>query len=202
VAIDALSDDGSERPAARGLRVRLGRAKYVLQRIVVRYVLLPLRGVRVHPTVEFRNVHFDGGPVVIENHCRLMGYPRMRIGRGVHVGPHVHAQGDITIDDGVWIGPRTTLWGRDHGFEPGVPIRSQPHRTEPIRIERDAEVGAGSIVLRGVTVGARARLGAGSVCTRDVMPDARVAGSPAKAVVDGGPTLAGAGAGRESDEDG
>lgn len=47
-------------------------------------------------------------------------------------------------------------------------------------IGHDVWLGAGAIVLRGVTVGDGAVVGAGSVVTRDVPPYAVVAGAPAK----------------------
>lgn len=51
---------------------------------------------------------------------------------------------------------------------------------QPIVIQDDAWVGAGALVLRGVTIGARAVVGAGSVVTRDVPPETIVVGNPAR----------------------
>ena len=109
-----------------------------------------------------------------------MGNPRLRVGRDVRIGPGVHMQGDIALGDRTEIGARVVFWGRDHGIEPGTPIRWQPHRTEPIRIGADVEIGAGALVLRGVVVGDGARIGAGAVCTKDVPAGARVGGAPAR----------------------
>ena len=141
--------------------------------------VLALRGIRVHPTSVLGNVEFDG-PAIVEAHCRLMGSPRLKVGRNAHFGPHVHCQGDIVLGDDVWVGPRVTIWGRDHGIEAGTPICQQPHRTEPIRVGCDVEIGAGSILLRGITIGDGARLRSGSVCTQDVASGAVVSGSPAQ----------------------
>ena len=167
-----------EPPPPTGLRWLLARVKGEVVHWVERR-RRALRGVRVHPTAECDNVVFRG-PAVVEAHCRLKGNPVFVVGAGVHVGPHVHGQGEIEIGDGSYVGPRTTLWGRDHGIEPGSPIHSQPHRTAPIRIGERVEIGAGAVLLRGVTVGAGARVGAGSVCTRDVAPGSVVVGSPAR----------------------
>ena len=54
-----------------------------------------------------------------------------------------------------------------------------PLRTRPVVIEDDVWVGIGAIVLKGVTIGAGARVEPGAVVTRDVAPGARVAGNPA-----------------------
>ena len=52
--------------------------------------------------------------------------------------------------------------------------------TAPIRIADDVLIGAKVIVLKGVTIGARAIVGAGSVVTRDIPADEIWAGNPAK----------------------
>jgi acetyltransferase-like isoleucine patch superfamily enzyme len=51
--------------------------------------------------------------------------------------------------------------------------------TAPVVIEDDAWIGIGAIVLKGVRIGAGARVEAGAVVTRDVPPGATVAGNPA-----------------------
>jgi UDP-2-acetamido-3-amino-2,3-dideoxy-glucuronate N-acetyltransferase len=49
-------------------------------------------------------------------------------------------------------------------------------------IKRGATVGAGAVVLPGVTIGERAMVGAGAVVTKDVEPDTVVVGNPARVV--------------------
>ncbi|MBQ3301685.1 MAG: maltose O-acetyltransferase, partial [Eggerthellaceae bacterium] len=52
----------------------------------------------------------------------------------------------------------------------------------PVRIGNDVWVGAGAIILAGVTIGDKAVIGAGSVVTRDVPERVVVAGSPARVI--------------------
>lgn len=52
----------------------------------------------------------------------------------------------------------------------------------PIHIEDDAFIGAGSIILKGVTIGSRAIIGANSVVTKSVPSDQIWAGNPARFV--------------------
>ena len=49
-----------------------------------------------------------------------------------------------------------------------------------VTIEHDAFIGAGSIILKGVTIGACSVIGAGSVVTKNIPPNEIWAGNPAK----------------------
>ena len=50
----------------------------------------------------------------------------------------------------------------------------------PTFVKYGASIGAGSIIVCGVTIGAFALLGAGSVVTKDVPPHSLVYGNPAR----------------------
>jgi len=51
-----------------------------------------------------------------------------------------------------------------------------------IIIDDDVLVGANTIILKGVHIGARSVIGAGSVVTKDIPEDSIVAGNPAKVI--------------------
>ena len=53
---------------------------------------------------------------------------------------------------------------------------------EPIVVERDAYIGANTVLLPGVKIGRGAIVGAGSTVTRDVEPMTVVAGCPARLI--------------------
>jgi acetyltransferase-like isoleucine patch superfamily enzyme len=74
--------------------------------------------------------------------------------------------------------------GGNHGTDRmDIPIIRQPMvQKGGIRIEDNAWIGAGVVVLDGVTVGHDAVVGAGSVITRSIPPFAIAAGVPAKVV--------------------
>ncbi len=55
-------------------------------------------------------------------------------------------------------------------------------QSAPIVVEDDVWIGAQSIILKGVTIGARSIIGAGSVVTKDIPADRIAAGNPCKVV--------------------
>jgi acetyltransferase-like isoleucine patch superfamily enzyme len=98
-------------------------------------------------------------------------------GRGVHIGKHVFISQDviletahpdlITIEDRVTVGVRTTIIAHFRELRQGV------------KIESDAFVGPGVIILPNVVIGRGAVVTAGSVVTRSVPPMTVVQGNPA-----------------------
>ena len=55
-------------------------------------------------------------------------------------------------------------------------------KTKPIVIENDVFIGAQSIILKGVTIGANSIIGAGSVVTKNISPNVIAAGNPCKVI--------------------
>ena len=60
----------------------------------------------------------------------------------------------------------------------GDPAQVAELRAAPVIIGEDVWIGVGSIVLKGVTIGDRARVAPGAVVTRDVPAGAHVVGNP------------------------
>ncbi|MCA9602677.1 MAG: acyltransferase [Polyangiales bacterium] len=144
-------------------------------------------GVVVEPGVLiFHPEHVELGDHVYVGHQTILkGYHENRIvlGDGSWVGQQCffHGAGGITIGRNVGIGPAVRILTSNH-TEAGrhVPILHAPVEYAPVVVEDDADLGIGSILLPGVTVGHGAQVGAGAVVTRDVPPYAVVAGSPAR----------------------
>ena len=85
--------------------------------------------------------------------------------------------GGITIEDDVLIGPNVQLITENHPIDPS---ERKNLDLKPILIQKNAWVGAGAIVLPGVTVGQNSVVAAGSVVTKDVAANTVVGGVPAK----------------------
>ena len=137
------------------------------------------RGVEVGDHTLLWSVEFRGG-ALIEPYCRLVGVPRITVGRDFFINSFGILKGDITIGDDVLIGPSVVIWGLDHGVELGEPIRVQPLVNEPIVIGDDVWIASKAVILKGVTIGSGAVVGAGAVVTSDVPERAIVVGNPAR----------------------
>jgi maltose O-acetyltransferase len=143
--------------------------------------LLKRKGVIIHNNCTFGGVEFLG-KATIEPYCRLGGDPKITIGDNFYMNAGCHLLGDITIGKDVMIGPKTVIWGRDHGVSKDIPMKSQPHSKKPIMISDDVWIGANVTILKGVKIGDGAVIGAGSVVTKDIPPYAIAVGNPAKVI--------------------
>ena len=112
---------------------------------------------------------------------RLRG---VKIGDGCAIGTdalietaHPHL---VSLGDRVYIGIRTTIIGhfRDHPSEEEI----RDTNTVSVRIEDDAFVGPGCVILPNVTIGEGSVVNAGSVVTRSVAPLTMVQGNPAEPI--------------------
>lgn len=90
-------------------------------------------------------------------------------------------RGGITLEEDVFIGPGVQLITENHPENPN--LRRNVY-TKPILIKRKAWIGAGAIILPGITVGENSIVGAGSVVTKDVPDNTIVGGNPAKKIRD------------------
>lgn len=113
---------------------------------------------------------------------------------GYHVGKEVYFPSDLIITqnfvnnigtvhlgDRVSIGPRVMLLAVSHANASTIRNSMNNHKCY-IHIEDDCWIGAGAIILNGVTVGKGSVIGAGSVVTKDVEPYSIVVGNPAKKI--------------------
>lgn len=118
--------------------------------------------------------------VVIGKDCNIGS--RVEIGRGSTIGNRVRISSGVflpsnsIIEDEVFIAPNCTFTDDRHPRAGNTQI----YHAEPPYLERGCSIGAGSVILPGVRIGAGAMIGAGSVVTHDVPAHAHVRGEPAR----------------------
>lgn len=108
-------------------------------------------------------------------------------GKHVHFGKSVYANfnltlvddSDITVGDYTMLGPNVVLATAGHPILPQ--LREQVYQYNmPVRIGRNCWLGAGVIVLPGVTIGDNTVIGAGSVVTKDIPANVVAVGNPCR----------------------
>lgn len=103
------------------------------------------------------------------------------IGDKVKIEPYVFIPEGVMIGEGVFIGPGVIFTNDKYPRscnEKGELITE--YKITPTHVKKNASIGAGSVILCGVTVGENALVGAGSIVTKDVPPNAVVYGKGAE----------------------
>jgi len=85
--------------------------------------------------------------------------------------------GGITIEDNVLIAPKVSLLSEGH---PVSPQNRHSLLVGHIHIKKNVWIGAGAIILHGVTIGENSIVAAGAVVSKDVPSNTLVGGVPAK----------------------
>ena len=99
------------------------------------------------------------------------------VNRGVEFYPDFQGGSRVVIGEHCYIAPNARFHAAGHDLDDMT-----MHVGSDIVVEDGAWIGAGCILLPGVTVGRNAVVGAGSVVTKDVPADAVAAGNPATVI--------------------
>ena len=112
--------------------------------------------------------------------CKIAAY--VEVQRGVVIGDRCKIEAfafipsGVTVEDEVFIGPHAVFTNDLH------PKAVGDWEITPTVVKRGASVGAGAVIVCGVTIGEGAMVGAGAVVTKDVPPGALVVGNPARQI--------------------
>lgn len=130
-----------------------------------------------------------GKGVRIGRRCCL-DYGNVYVGNSVSINYGAHflsSRARIVVGDHVMFGPKVTVVTGNHRTD--IPGRFMdtvgddeklPENDQDVVFEGDNWIGAGSIILKGVTVGYGSIVAAGAVVSRDVPPYTVVGGVPAR----------------------
>lgn len=108
-------------------------------------------------------------------------------GKHVRLGNYVYANfnltlvddGNIDIGDNVMFAPNVTVITATHPVLPALREKGLQFNVD-VKICPNVWIGAGAIIMPGITVGENSVVGAGSVVTKDVPPNTVVVGNPAR----------------------
>lgn len=108
-------------------------------------------------------------------------------GCNTHFGHHVYANfnltlvddTDIFVGDYVMFGPNVTVATAGHPVDPEL-RRQIAQFNIPVHIGNNVWIGAGSVLLPGVSIGDNTVIGAGSIVTKDIPANVVAVGNPCR----------------------
>ena len=108
-------------------------------------------------------------------------------GKHVHLGRNVYANfnltlvddADIYIGDMTMIAPNVTITTATHPILPSLREKALQYNVD-VHIGKNVWIGAGVIILPGVTIGDNSGIGAGSVVTKDIPANVVAVGVPCR----------------------
>ncbi|MBP3446971.1 MAG: sugar O-acetyltransferase [Clostridia bacterium] len=114
-------------------------------------------------------------------------------GKHVHFGKMVYANFNLTlvddthiyVGDYTLIGPNVTIATAGHPINPE--LREKAYQfNRSVRIGRNCWIGAGAVIVPGVTIGDNTVIGAGSIVTKDIPANVVAVGNPCRVLRDVG----------------
>jgi galactoside O-acetyltransferase len=108
-------------------------------------------------------------------------------GKHVHFGKNVYANFNLTLVDDTHIyvgdytmfGPNVTVASAGHPILPELREKGYQYNA-PVRIGTNCWIGAGAIIVPGITIGDNTVIGAGSVVTKDIPSNVVAVGNPCR----------------------
>lgn len=114
---------------------------------------------------------------------------RANWGSNTYLGDRVYANFNLTlvddtkieILDDVMIGPNVTIITGTHPLQANLRLKKAQYN-QPVMIKQNVWIGAGAIILPGVTIGENTVIGAGSIVTKDIPANVLALGTPCNVI--------------------
>lgn len=108
-------------------------------------------------------------------------------GAHLHFGKNIYANFNLTcvddthiyVGDYTMFGPNVTISAAGHPILPELRQKAYQYNAS-VHIGRNCWIGAGAVILPGITIGDNTVVGAGSVVTKDLPSDVVAVGNPCK----------------------
>ncbi|MBQ2729721.1 MAG: sugar O-acetyltransferase [Clostridia bacterium] len=108
-------------------------------------------------------------------------------GQHVHFGSYVYANFNLTlvddthiyVGDATMFGPNVVVATAGHPILPELRIQGYQYNA-PVHIGKNCWIGAGAVIVPGVTIGDNVVIGAGSVVTKDIPSNVVAVGNPCR----------------------
>jgi|GEM_PF-481487 len=122
-----------------------------------------------------------GEDVVLRDGANILVPQKVRLGHHVAIGHHslLRGLGGITIGNFVLLGDHVILATSSH---PTDEVHYHNYWEAPITLHDNVWLGAGVLVMPGVTIGKNSVIGAGAVVTEDIPANSVAVGMPAKVI--------------------
>ncbi|MCX7338846.1 MAG: WxcM-like domain-containing protein [Alphaproteobacteria bacterium] len=148
--------------------------------------------IKIHNTADVQTTNIGSRTTIWQFVSILSG---AQIGSDVNICAHCFIENDVIVGNRTTIKCGVYLWdgirlGDDVFVGPNVTFSNDKYPRSKIYpdsfletiVQDEASIGAGAILLPGITIGRGAMIGAGAVVTKSVPPYAVVVGNPAKIV--------------------
>lgn len=145
---------------------------------------------KIHPTSDVQSKSI-GITTVVWQFCVILS--ECKIGENCNINAHCFIENNVTIGNNVTVKSGVYIWDgtiiEDNVFiGPNVTFTNDKNPRSKVypdnflttTIKTGASIGAGAVILPGITIGKNAMIGAGSVVTKDVPDNVTVIGNPAK----------------------
>ncbi len=142
----------------------------------LRVLLLKVAGAKIHLSAYIQEVNLMGMDVG--------SFKNLVVGENVHLGEEclIDLYDKVYLEKDSVISPKAILLTHQSVGVWSPMAKYYPEKKLPLTIKEGAWIGAGAILLFGVTIGKMSVVAAGSVVVKDVPPYTVVAGNPAKVI--------------------